>query len=122
MAQVQPISIHEEFLALPAKMKDTPIVGTIADLVQMRTNVSHLLAAGKLPSQQLAATSAAGSSSTSRLFYIIDCTTGTCFLVDTGADVSVLPPSPADKRHLAPFTLQAVGCLPPVCIIQILAD
>ena len=49
-------------------------------------------------------------SSTSCLFYITDRITGTRFLVDTGADVSVLPPSPAEKCHLSPFTFQAVNC------------
>ena len=56
------------------------------------------------------ATSSAGPSSTSRLFYITtDRTTGTCFLVDTGADVSVLPPSAADRRRPSSYTLQAVN-------------
>ena len=67
------------------------------------------LAVGKLPSQQLAVTSLAGSSSTSHFFYITDRTTGTHFLVATGTDVSVLPPSAADKRKPSSFTLQAVN-------------
>ena len=33
----------------------------------------------------------------SRLFFVVDCVTGTSFLVDTGAEVSVIPPSPADS-------------------------
>ena len=55
------------------------------------------------------ATSPAGSSITSRLFYVTDRTTGTRFLVDTGADVSVLPPSATEKRKPAPMILQAVN-------------
>ena len=66
-------------------------------------------AVGKLHRQQLTATSSAGPSSTSRLFYITDRTTGTRFLVDTGADVSVIPPSAADKRRPSSYTLQAVN-------------
>ena len=55
------------------------------------------------------ATSPAGSSITSRLFYVTDRTTGTRFLVNTGADVSVLPPSATEKRKPAPMVLQAVN-------------
>ena len=54
------------------------------------------------------ATSPAGSSTTSRLFYITYHTIGTCFLVDTGADVSVIPSSAAEKRKPASMILQAV--------------
>ena len=55
------------------------------------------------------ATSPAGFSITSRLFYVTDRTTGTRFLVDTGADVSVIPPSTAEKRKPASMILQAVN-------------
>ena len=54
-------------------------------------------------------TSPAGSSTTSHLFYITDRTTGTRFLIDTGADVSVFPPSAAEKRKPASMILQAVN-------------
>ena len=66
-------------------------------------------AVGKLHHQQLTATSSASPSSTSRLFYITDRPTGTQFLVDTGADVSVIPPAAADKRRPSSYTLQAVN-------------
>ena len=46
----------------------------------------------------LAATGATGLSH-SRLFYITDKVTGTRFLVDTGSEVSVVPPSLPDRRH-----------------------
>ena len=55
------------------------------------------------------ATSPAGSSINRRLFYVTDRTTGTRFLVDTGADVSVIPPSTIEKRKPASMTLQAVN-------------
>ena len=35
----------------------------------------------------------------SRLFFVHDKASGTQFLVDTGAEVSVIPPNPSDKRH-----------------------
>ena len=58
------------------------------------------------------ATSASGQQP-SRLFYITDKTTGTRFLVDTGADVSVIPPSQYERRQPSDhFTLQAVNNTP----------
>ena len=63
---------------------------------------------GKRRHQQLRTTSAAGPASSSRLFYITDRATGTRFLVDTGADVSALPPSYADKQTSQNISLQAV--------------
>ena len=53
---------------------------------------------GKLQGRTLAATGATGPSS-SRLFHVQDTHTHTRFLVDTGSEVSVLPPSPSDRRH-----------------------
>eukprot|EP00794_Sanderia_malayensis_P018523 gene18523-biopygen15608 len=47
-----------------------------------------------------------------RLFYVSDRYTGTRFLVDTGADVSVFPPSSSDKLRTSPVTLQAVNHTP----------
>ena len=59
----------------------------------------------------LAATSHTGSTShKSRLFHITDRKTGTKFLVDTGAEVSVLPPSKSEKLYpSSKFHLQAVN-------------
>ena len=55
------------------------------------------------------ATSATGLQP-SRLFHVNDKATGTRFLVDTGAEVSVIPPSCTDRKHLqGNFTLQAVN-------------
>ena len=53
---------------------------------------------GKRTGQPLVATGAAGRSQ-SRLFYIQDRTSGVRFLVDTGAEVSVLPPSGPPSTH-----------------------
>ena len=56
------------------------------------------------------ATGSPGFSQQSRLFFITDKTTGMRFLIDTGAEVSVLPPS-KNERRLTPnkFKLQAVN-------------
>lgn len=43
------------------------------------------------------------------LFYVTDRDSGTRFLVDTGAAVSVIPANTADKRHLLPLVLQAAN-------------
>ncbi|BHF76084.1 hypothetical protein SprV_0501918200 [Sparganum proliferum] len=51
--------------------------------------------------------------STGRIFYVRDNTSGRQFLVDTGAQISVIPPTPADRR--CPnygLQLQAANCSP----------
>ena len=61
------------------------------------------------PSQSLTI-SAAGLQPTSRLFYIRDCSTGLRFLVDIGAEVSIVPPSRTEQTHRPEnFSLQAVN-------------
>ena len=66
---------------------------------------------GKLAGRTLAATGAAGPSH-SRLFYIQDTHT-TQFLVDTGSEVSVIPPSASDCKHPPDrLTLLAVNNTP----------
>ena len=42
---------------------------------------------------------AAGHKQPSRLFYVKDHTTGLQFLVDTGVEVSIVPPTPTDCLH-----------------------
>ena len=99
-----------QFQWYPALLLVSPQIWLAGTSMQGTMLFFHLISAdGKLPSKQLAATSPAGSSPTSRVFYVTDRTTGTRFLVDTGADVSVLPPSTSDKRNPAPLTLQAVN-------------
>ena len=63
---------------------------------------------GKLQGQALMATGVSGLIP-SHLFYIIDSNHNYRFLVDTGAEVSVLPPSPADRKHQDGFNLLAVN-------------
>ena len=53
---------------------------------------------GKLPGRTLAATGVAGPNS-SHLFHVHDTNTHTRFLIDTGSEVSILPPSTADRRR-----------------------
>lgn len=64
----------------------------------------------KRAGRPLAATSVAGPNHPSRLFYILDHTTSSRFLVDTGAEVSIIPPSRAERsrRHWN-FNLLAVN-------------
>uniref|UniRef100_A0A1X7TI82 Peptidase A2 domain-containing protein n=1 Tax=Amphimedon queenslandica TaxID=400682 RepID=A0A1X7TI82_AMPQE len=67
------------------------------------------MGAGKRTGRSLTATSAPGPIN-SRLFFITDKSSGRRFLVDTGAEVSVLPPSKADKlQGCRGFTLQAAN-------------
>ena len=67
---------------------------------------------GKLQSRTLAATGVPGPPP-SRLFFVSDTNTHTRFLVDTGSEVSVIPPSPADRRRSPDaLTLMAVNNTP----------
>ena len=50
-----------------------------------------------------------GTSSHSCLFYVTDRPSGTRFLIDTWADISVIPSSATDKCHPSSATLQAVN-------------
>jgi cleavage and polyadenylation specificity factor subunit 1 len=64
---------------------------------------------GKRPGQPLIATSEFGQSN-SRLFYIQERYTGLRLLVDTGAEISLMPPSKLDRKHLQMgFCLQAAN-------------
>ncbi|BHF74019.1 hypothetical protein SprV_0401710300 [Sparganum proliferum] len=67
------------------------------------------LTTGKRPRQPVTATAAAGQSRPSRLFYINDKSCGLRFLVDTGAEISVIPPP--RRHHLKPsqFSLKAAN-------------
>ena len=54
------------------------------------------------------AASAAGHSP-SRLFFLRDKISGRCFLINTGAEVSIIPPTAADQRHKPDLGLRAVN-------------
>ena len=67
---------------------------------------------GKRLGRTLAATGVSGPPH-SRLFYVSDKYTNTRYLVDTGSEVSVIPPTPADRRRSPdPLTLMAVNHTP----------
>ncbi|BHF86038.1 hypothetical protein SprV_ctg2602921700 [Sparganum proliferum] len=53
--------------------------------------------AGRLLGRRVNAAELSGNS-TGRTFYVSDNTSGRHFLVDTGAQISVIPPTPADRR------------------------
>ena len=63
---------------------------------------------GKREGQYVEATDVTGLNS-SHLFHITDRRSGLRFLIDTGAQVSVIPPSPADRNTPSTLTLQAVN-------------
>ena len=71
-----------------------------------------MLLPGKQLSQPLMATSVSGQQP-SCLFYVTDSLTGLCFLVDTGAEISVVPPSALDRKlRKDSFSLQAANNTP----------
>ena len=64
---------------------------------------------GKQASQAVNATNLPGGRS-SRILYIQDRVLRLKFMVDTGADISAIPPSPDERRHINPnFSLRAVN-------------
>ena len=68
-------------------------------------------AVGKRYRQRIEATNSSGASRShpSRLFYVTDKHTKQRFLIDTGAEVSVVPPTPADLKHRQGYDLQAAN-------------
>ncbi|BHF66484.1 hypothetical protein SprV_0200950100 [Sparganum proliferum] len=64
-------------------------------------------------SQRIDATVFSGFSGSGRTFYVCDTATRRRFLVDTGAQISVVPPTAADHRFPSPgLHLQAANCSP----------
>ena len=79
--------------------------GTTLVLVMLPENADH-----HVPKVLLTATGVAGQIHTSRLFFISDHTSGLRFLVDTGAEISVIPPSCTDRLfHPDALVLQAAN-------------
>ncbi|BHF63903.1 hypothetical protein SprV_0200689800 [Sparganum proliferum] len=69
--------------------------------------------ARKPTSQRIDATVFSGSPSSGRTFYVCDNVTRRRFLVDTRAQISVVPPTPVDRRCPSPgLHLQAANCSP----------
>nr|VZI42778.1 unnamed protein product [Spirometra erinaceieuropaei] len=75
---------------------------------QLMRHMRSLLAV-KRPRQPVLATTAAGPSRPSRLFYINDKSSGLRFLADTGAEVSVIPPLRRHRLKPSQFSLQAAN-------------
>ena len=63
---------------------------------------------GKRLGHSLSAASAAGHSP-SHLLFLRDKISGRCFLIDTGAEVTIIPPTAADRRHKPDLGLRAVN-------------
>ena len=63
---------------------------------------------GKRPDQSVGATNRTGAQE-SRLFYVTDVNSSRQFLVDTGAAISVFPPTRQEKGKISALTLQAVN-------------
>ena len=73
------------------------------------SQVSTSLPLGKLLGQPLVATGVSGLTHSS-LLHVSDRNSNCKFLVDTGSEVSVIPPTPADRRRPPdPLTLSAVN-------------
>ncbi|XP_064463413.1 uncharacterized protein LOC135374351 [Ornithodoros turicata] len=64
--------------------------------------------AGK-PSRRPVTAASASTPDSSRLYFVTDKASGTRFLVDAGAEVSILPAAAADRRRTAMFHLTAVN-------------
>nr|VZH89088.1 unnamed protein product [Spirometra erinaceieuropaei] len=68
---------------------------------------------GKPVSQRIDATVFSGSSGSGRTFYVCYTATRGRFLVDTGAQINMVPPTAADRRFPSPgLHLQAANCSP----------
>ncbi|BHF66505.1 hypothetical protein SprV_0200952300 [Sparganum proliferum] len=82
-----------------------------ADTCWYHTNFG--LKTRKPVSQRIDATVFSGSSGSGRTFYVCDTATRRRFLVDTGAQISVVPPTAAERRFPSPgLHLQAANCSP----------
>ena len=64
---------------------------------------------GKRDARTLTAASGPDPAPKGRLFYITDESTQLSFLVDSGAEISILPASSSDKKRARGFDLQAVN-------------
>ena len=73
------------------------------------TLLFYSFASGKRQRQAISTAESFCASPQSRLFYITDITTKQQFLIDTGAEVSVLPSRPTDRRSRQGYDLQAAN-------------
>ncbi|BHF73832.1 hypothetical protein SprV_0401691600 [Sparganum proliferum] len=116
----QPNSPHRgDYDDLKETISRTPLYNSVLVSSRLRSESTQVhpslhihagLTTGKRPRQPVTATATAGQSRPSRLFYISDKSSGLRFLVDTSAEISVIPPP--RRHHLKPsqFSLQAANC------------
>ncbi|BHF74544.1 hypothetical protein SprV_0501763000 [Sparganum proliferum] len=116
----QPNSPHRgDYDDLKETISRTPLYNSVLVSSRLRSESTQVhpslhihagLTTGKRPRQPVTATATAGRSRPSRLFFISDKSSGLRFLVDTGAEISVIPPP--RRHHLKPsqFSLQAANC------------
>nr|VZI01907.1 unnamed protein product [Spirometra erinaceieuropaei] len=84
-----------------------------ANLCWYHANFAAKARKWKPTSQRIDATVFSGYPSSGRTFYVCDNVTRRRFLVDTGAQISVVPPIPVDHRCPSPgLHLQAANCSP----------
>ncbi|BHF60087.1 hypothetical protein SprV_0100304800 [Sparganum proliferum] len=80
---------------------------------RLRLRTADTSETGEPLSQKTDATVFSGSSGCGRTFYVCDTATRRRFLVDTGAQISVIPPTAADRHFPSPgLHLQVANCSP----------
>nr|VZH96772.1 unnamed protein product [Spirometra erinaceieuropaei] len=106
-------SVNENLLKQVSAMADE-MASLKIQLVRLTSSRSRSrLETGKPVSQRIDAIVFSGSSGSGHTFYVCDTATRRVFLVDTGAHISVVPPTAADRRFPSPgLHLQAANCSP----------
>ena len=85
---------------------------TLVLLIRQQNAIVELVELGKRESRSLMATSVPGSSH-SRLFFVRERSSHYHFLIDTGAEVSVIPSLKSDRQHCqCGVSLQATNGVP----------
>ena len=96
MAQVCPLASVEDCQTVKPFHR---VGGQTAVVWHIVLRSSPLRLEVKLPGRSLVATSVAGPTPQGRLFYVKDSSSSLRFLVDTGAQVSIVPPTRADRAN-----------------------
>ncbi|VDP91674.1 unnamed protein product [Echinostoma caproni] len=116
VAEVQALTLSRD--RLRQAVVHAPATGAVArgarDLAHRRMGFAGITAAtfGKLLSRPAQVTTVSGSPQRSRLFFVTDLHTEICFLVNTGAQVSIIRPLPADLHRLSSVELVPVNRTP----------
>ncbi|BHF84036.1 hypothetical protein SprV_0902718600 [Sparganum proliferum] len=105
-------SVNDQLVKQVSAMADE-MASLKIQLARLTSSRSCSPETGKPVSQRIDATVFSGSSGSGRTFYVCDTATRRRFLVDTGAQISVVPPTEADRRFPSPgLHLQAANCSP----------